>query len=182
MPLLPESLLTDSTIWLFGRVLEDLTLRNADVSRRAYAGRSSVRQLLRDELVAEDARIARIYAFSFQNELFDMVAPALFLVNGEGEDLERARESSAPVRVLGLNAIEEFLAADLRGWAYDREAMSVRMDVKTGPLNRILLDYELTDEGLQQFAPRGGGELGRPAPMGNRRRGRKSRRWRAEDE
>ena len=181
MPLLPESLLTDSTIWLFGRVLEDLTLRNAEASRQAYAGRSSVTQLLRDELLAEDARIARIYAFSFQNELFDLVKPALFLVNGGGEDLERAR-ASAPVRALGLNVLEEFLAADLRGWAYDREDVSVRMDVMTGPLDRILLDYELTDDGFQPFSARGGAELGRPAPMGNRRRGKRSRRWRAEDE
>ena len=40
--------------------------------------------------------------------------------------------------------------------------MSVRLDVMTGSFERILLDVELAEEGLQDFV-RGGAELGQPS-------------------
>lgn len=182
MPTLPESLLSDSTVWLFGRVLLDLTFANKEERAKHYTGRGSATQLLRDELLSDDPQLARVYAFAFQNELFDMVKPALFVVNGPGTDLAGGVSKNSSVGTLGVGQIGGLLASDLKGWAYDRDDFSVRLDVMTGPFDRILLDYELADEGFQPFAPRGGGELGRPGPMGGRRRGRRSRRWRAEDE
>ena len=49
----------------------------------------------------------------------------------------------------------------------------------TGSFDRILLDHELAEDGLQGFV-RGGGQVGQPS-RGGRGRGRR-RRWRSDDE
>ena len=63
----------------------------------------------------------------------------------------------------------------------DRDDVSVRLDVMTGSVDRILLDYELAEEGLQDFV-RGGAELGMPANLSGGRRPRRGRRWRSDDD
>jgi hypothetical protein len=181
MTLLPETLLSESTVWLFGRVLKDIGfITDSDERKKDYEGRSASTQLLRKELAAPDAALARIYAFAFQNELFEMTKPALFLVHGDGRDFKSEEKSEGGlIGIVGLSAMQGLLAADLRGWAYNREDLSLRLDVMSGPLDRILLDFEMGDEGLQKFV-RGGNQLGQPTPSG----GRHSRRprWRADDD
>jgi hypothetical protein len=180
---LPETLVSDSTIWLFGRVMEDILLNPKRASDDVYKlrpkdpnalGRRSPNHFVVDQLLEDDARLARIYAFSFQNELIDLATPALFVVNGDGVD---------PQGLVGGTGLGEMLGTfggGLKVWAYDRDDFSVRLDMTTGSFDRILLDHELAEEGIQGFV-RGGAELGRPAPMGGRHRGR-GRRWRSEDE
>jgi hypothetical protein len=200
---LPETLVSDSTIWLFGRVMDDIILNPKRAKDDVYKlrpkdpnalGRRSPNHFVVDQLLEDDARLARIYAFSFQNELIDLVKPALFVVNGDGVDPQglefRSRVAGGSTESVsifggavggtGLGEMLGTFAAGLKVWAYDRDDFSVRLDMTTGPFDRILLDHELADEGIQGFV-RGGAELGRPAPMGGRRRGR-GRRWRAEDD
>lgn len=213
---LSESLLSDSTIYLFGRVMSDIMLdpnrSKPDVYRIRRAGqavppdlaRRSPNHLLADQLLSPDAAIARIYAFSFQNEYFELVRPALFVVNGPGDlplwsdgddrqtekplddgivergDERKQREYAFPLGLTGLAQMNENLATDgLRVWAYDRDDYSLRLDIMTGTFDRILIEHEFAEEGLQGFV-RGGQELGRPSPTGGRR-GR-GRRWRSEDD
>jgi hypothetical protein len=163
---MPETLLSDSSVLLFGREVTDLEL-----VKDAHSGSTGA---IADLLKADDATIARIYSFSFQNEFFDLASPALFVVRGEGTLVD-----SETVEQTGLSRLAGDLAEDLRVWVLDRGDVSVRLDVMTGSLDRILLDYELAEEGLQDFV-RGGGQVGKPASLSgrSRRRGR----WRSDDD
>ena len=46
---------------------------------------------LERQLRAEGARLARIYAFSYEGHYYDLPKPALFLVHGPGSDPEAFR-------------------------------------------------------------------------------------------
>ena len=192
---LRESLVSDSTIYLFGRPIDDLQLaRDPEIYNTGPdappLARRSPNHCVVDQLLSKDARIARIYAFSFQNEFFELARPALFVVNGDGDDPLRdekdpggvweRRQYGYPLGLTGLSQSGGGLATELRVWAYDRDDFSVRLDIMTGPFGRILLDYELAEDGLQNFV-RGGGQLGQPSPLGTRGRGRRGR-WRSDDD
>ena len=130
---LPESLVGDLTIYLFGRIMEDLQLSKELKERNVYRtepgapplARKSPHRFVVQQLVAEDAAIARIYAFSFQNEFFDLARPALFIVNGPGDNPLRygrrhgrgttARQYASPVGLTGLSEMGGVLATELRG-------------------------------------------------------------------
>jgi hypothetical protein len=199
---LPETLLGDSTIHLFGRVMVDIQLtRGANDAYRLDQGKPPLRRLhpnrlLARQLTSEDATIARIYAFSFQNEFFELVRPALFVVNGEGEfplrnqdrdnpddpgrdldDIWKQRDYGYPAGLTGVAQSGGNVATDLRVWAYDRDDYSLRLDIMTGSFDRILIEHEFAEEGLQGFT-RGGGQLGQPGPSRTRRRSR----WRSDDD
>jgi len=165
---MPETLLSEPKIVLFGRLMDDLALKPGDYK----PNHGAVAGLLR----SEDARIARIYSFAYQNELVDLASPALFVVNGEGTSVD------GKVETQGLAHVLCGMAEDLRCWSVDRDDVSVRLDVSTGSYRRILLDYELADEGLQDFV-RGSAGVGAPANLtGSGRRPRRGRRWRSEDD
>ena len=66
---MPETLLSEPKIVLFGRLMDDLALKPGDYK----PNHGAVAGLLR----SEDARIARIYSFAYQNELVDLASPAL---------------------------------------------------------------------------------------------------------
>lgn len=189
MPL-NESLLSDSTVWLFGRTLDDIRLvpdpadRSAaynvrDEGTRGAPGtgerRSRPGSFVLAQLLTESAGFARIYAFSYQNEIFDLAKPALFVVNGDGERIRKR------VGVTGAARFDHYVAMDLRVWAYDRADFSVRLDVMTGTFDRILIDYELGEDAIVDFT-RGGADFGRPSPGGGRGARRRGRRWRSDDE
>ena len=88
------------------------------------------------------------------------------------EDLDR------PDRLAGSPAT---LNPDLSVWTVDRDDLSVRLDIMTGSFDRILLDYELAEDGLQDFV-RGGSELGTAVEPRRRAAPRRGRRWRSDDE
>lgn len=186
---LPETLLSDSTIWLFGRVMTDISITPREEDYRlSFSGpglnRGSANHLLARQLLAPGACLARIYSFAFQNETFDLVAPALFLVHGEGVDPHEVGKSPSPltadpVGFSGTGRQADVQSTSIRVWAYDRDDFSLRLNMLTGPLNRILLEEELSDEGLRGFS-RGGGDRAFPSQPGGPR-GRR-RRWRSDDD
>ena len=201
---LPETLLSDSTIYLFGRVMKDIEfVKNADRPYRLGGGEPPLRRLhpnrlLAQQLTSDDATIARIYAFSFQNEFFELVKPALFVVNGDGEfplrgenpknpedpardspEIWQLRDYGYPTGLTGIAESGGTIATDLRVWAYDRDDYSLRLDIMTGPFDRILIEHEFAEEGLQGFA-RGGNTLGTPTGVNSRRR--RPRGWRSDDD
>jgi hypothetical protein len=168
---MPETLLSETTIHLFGRVVTDLKL-----DTRAY-GKGAVARAIKE---VGKPTIARIYAFAFQNEYFDLASPALFVVDGPGVPVNQKLMDPT-----GLAGAPPQLNPDLMVWTPERHDMSIRLDIMAGSFDRILLDYELADEGLQDFV-RGSNGIGVPSNLGGgnltRRRPRRGRRWRADED
>jgi hypothetical protein len=153
-----ETLKSESTIWLFGRVVTDLELKNPP-----HAGK----------------KLARIYGFVFHNEYFDLGAPALFIVDDNGVPVKK-NDNAANAAATGLGVMPR-IAKDLTIWEHDILDESSRLDVMTGTFDRILLDVELAEEGMQDFV-RGGNGVGLPTNLSARTRPRRGRRWRSDDD
>jgi hypothetical protein len=157
---MPETLLSTSEVLLFGRLLEDLNIATPHPGVDKGRGYN---KLLANQL-QPDARLARIYGFSFEGAYQDLPAPTIFLVHGEGvsatrwmEDKEGGEviDADAPGRLasrapnepdLSGTASADFqIADDIRVWPYDKSDYSIRLDATTGPLEQILLDmfYEV---------------------------------------
>ena len=180
---MPDTLLSESIVHLFGSVMKDITVSATD-----YGGGSLATALKANNTAAVAARgggravaakaltVARIYAFAFQNEFFELTSPALFLVSGEGDTLGDDPDLSKT----GLARIPDKLNPSLSVWTVERDTLTVRLDVMAGSFNRVLLDYELAEGGLQDFV-RGGGTLGTPTAVSSRAR-RRPRGWRSDDE
>jgi hypothetical protein len=75
----------------------------------------------------------------------------------------RFRDSKSAARfATGPNSVDfsgeamkccEF-SSDIRVWEYDRGDFSLRLDVDSGPLERILIDIETGDDGMPYFRQR----------------------------
>lgn len=96
-----------------------------------------------------DAKLARIYGFSYEGTYFELPEPAIFLVHGDGEsatgklpDKTEVQVSRAPLNpsVTGVASAEYQFANDIMVWDYDKADYSIRFDVMTGMLEQILLD------------------------------------------
>lgn len=159
---MPENLLSETTVHLFGRAVDDLKLDTGAYGSGVIA-----------KAVKEGRTLARIYAFSFQNEFVELTSPALFLVPGKGEDVGDTLD------LTGLARIPDLLNPTLTVWTAERGDLTIRLDIMAGTFDSVLLDYELADEGLQGFV-RGGNTLGTPTAVSGRRR--RPRGWRSEDE
>lgn len=153
--------------------------------------RLSPDSLLRKQLVGDGATLARIYGFTFNNEYVDLAKPAIFLVHGPGVAVDGAANAAAGAAKrpslhpadadhTGLVALDGGFSTGMRAWLYDRDDFSLRLDMMSGSLSRILLDVELGAGDLTGYA-RGATNLGQPTAFGESRRGGR-RRWRGEDD
>jgi hypothetical protein len=132
-----ETLLAASEIKLYGRVVSGLSV-NLD-------GHTSLGDNLfvRKQLEASEAKFARIYAFSFEGQYYVLPKPAIFLVHGPGV---------AADDVPGVAAKDWNLLGDIQAWSYDKADFSIRLDIETGPLDKILLeDAVKPDHSSAQF-------------------------------
>ena len=94
--------------------------------------------------------------------------PTVFLVHGEGDDPETLDEHGGPTFQLqnpasgqgttGLPSKTNVFSQDLRIWVYDRDDMTIRVEVATGSLDELLLK--------PLYCPGGGG--GSRADMASR--------------
>jgi hypothetical protein len=144
-----ETLLTPSGIKLYGRVLTDLRITyQAPAPAPAPPAPPTLgdNTFLKNQLVRGDARLARIYGFSFEGHYYDLPKPAIFLVHTDGSPVDQNPRGRSDVDTSGVVAREwEFAAtaggaaSDLRYWEYDKGDFSIRMDVETGPFEQILL-------------------------------------------
>jgi hypothetical protein len=126
-----ETLLAASEIKLFGRVVCGL---KADLSGHSSLGDNL---FVKKQLMAPDARFARIYAFSYEGQYYVLPKPAIFLVHGDGVPAKNVPGVAAKVW--------EFLG-DILAWPYDKGDFSVRLDIETGPLDTILLEEALKSD------------------------------------
>lgn len=172
---MPETLASDATIHLFGRVVTDLALVNAPPPTPGpVAATLGNANSLPAKKGAPSGAIARIYAFAFQNEYVELASPALFVLYVQGNPV------APTLDLAGVSRIPDNLNPDLTVWTVERDDTTVRLDVTAGTFARVLLDYELADTGLQDFV-RGGGTLGTPTAVSSRSR-RRPRGWRSDDE
>ena len=122
---MPETLLAASEIKLFGRVVGGLAV---DVSGHTSLGDNL---FVKKQLQAAKAQFARIYAFSYEGQYYVLPKPAIFLVHGDG---------TAAKDVPGVAARDWDFLSDIKAWSYDKADFSIRLDVETGPLDKILLE------------------------------------------
>lgn len=146
-----ETLLGVSAVYLFGRPLSDLILRGS-VYGPLGIPKVGKNNFLRRQLGADNAVLARIYAFSFEGAFMELGLPAIFVVHGAGADpddpapsdlgydrLSRSPGSSART---GLGSQIGALAKDMRVWTYDKGDLSMRLDAETGTFEQILISAE----------------------------------------
>jgi len=170
-----ETLLGHSTIWLFGRELTDVRILNgpygsipetdkeAEQEDTPNQGEATHNFFLVRQLKAKGARLARIYAFSYQGEFFELASPPLFVVHGRGLDPEGssfegdplfAKLSQMPANIgrTGVASLAGAFAEGIKVWAYDRTDFTVRFDMDSGSFDSLLLSAELGTEIPRQSA------------------------------
>lgn len=161
-----ETLLSQSRIWLFGRILGDIVLSQAayaDIPPDEAAGNladtppdRSQNKFLRNQLSAPGAGFARIFAFSYEAAFYELGRPAIFLVHGGGIDAEGTAFSLTKDQRLysrmpsdtgrtGLSSVIGSFTGGMKAWAYDRADFTVRMDMDGGSFDTLLLSAELSD-------------------------------------
>ncbi|WP_259668236.1 hypothetical protein [Rhizobium lentis] len=164
-----ETLLGISAVYLFGRPLNDVILRGS-VYEPLGIPKVGTNTFLRNQLAAEDAKLARIYAFSFEGAFIELGRPAIFVVHGAGSDpddpppsdlgYERLSRSPGSSARTGLGSQIGALAKDMRVWIYDKGDLSMRLDAETGTFEQLLLTAELSPD-LRGGMSRSGGALSR---------------------
>lgn len=166
-----ETLLSVSAVYLFGRLISDLTVAGEvdpdDEDRPRSVGAN---KFLRGQVRNKDAALARIYAFSFEGAMYELDRPSLFIVHGGGqdpdvpapEDADLALLSRSPGRVTktGVGLHSWSFSRDMRVWVYDKGDFSVRLDVETGTFEHILLAAELDEEAWSSGGRSGSGRSG----------------------
>ena len=135
-----ENLLRASEIKLFGRLMVGLELDPSAAS----TGTLGANRFLKQQLSHKDARLARIYGYSFEGHYYHLSQPVILVVHGKG--------TSAAINKLdavGVEAPDWGFTSDLRMWEYDKGDFSLRLDIESGPLEQILLETELDEDRLQ---------------------------------
>lgn len=113
-----------SRILLYGRKASDFALASADSGETVQgAGRE----------------LASIYGFEFEGHYYDLPKPAILAVTGTATTPSDAGAVVKP---------EPKLAEDIQVWSQDKDDLSVRLDVTSGPLEDILLEQAVSDSGM----------------------------------
>ncbi|HXV10311.1 MAG TPA: hypothetical protein VD839_05860 [Burkholderiales bacterium] len=136
-----ESLLSPSNIILFGRLFP------LEMDRAALPKGLGANQFLRQQLADENAKLARIYAFSYEGKVHTLPKPAVFLVHGDGnQDIKGFAEDlkSAGVTKSGVAVRDFAFEPELRYWEYDKGDFTLRLDLVSGTFDEVLLDAVLT--------------------------------------
>lgn len=150
-----ETLLGVSAVYLFGRELSDLILRGG-VYDSLTGSEVGANNFLRHQLSANEATLARIYAFSFEGAFIELSRPAIFVVHGSGAfpddppprnvdgdiEYDRLYRSPAASARTGLGSQIGAFAEDMKVWIYDKGDLSMRLDAETGTFEQILFSAE----------------------------------------
>lgn len=173
---MPETLLSPSNLLIYGRAILDLQVVPAG---GVAAGQSEPPSdppacvpenhnpfveerrgdnfFLQRQLNAEGARLARIYGFSFEGHYYDLSRPCLFLVHGDGHEAETLPAAPRVARgpdgadLTGVAAQDYSFSEDIRVWAYDKDDMSIKLDMETGSFTDLLLEAGLNEDSLQSY-------------------------------
>ena len=152
-----ESVLGLQAVYLFGKEISDLKIGGPRPSQGDDLIEKASTNFFRNQFEDRNAKLARIFAFSYEGYMYELARPSLFLVHGPGDDPDLPapgnpdlqRLSRAPGRIVrtGVGRQSGEFSMDIRVWVYDRSDFSMRLDVETGTLEHILLNAELDGEG-----------------------------------
>lgn len=142
-----ESLLNTSSITLFGRVLDDISISAPKAPAETPSGIVSDLQQALDNRIgtkasSDKAQFARVYGFSYGGVYHEILRPMLFLVHGDGV-------GSRDVKQPGPDTEDSPFYEDLRAWTYDHADQTMRLDVDSGRFEQVLLEL-IGDEALIQ--------------------------------
>ncbi len=198
-----DTLVDDSNIRLFGRPMWDIKLADIDKRRSAYLGPEppegdeptypypsylSSNRFLVNQLLHEKAQLAKIFAFAYQNEIYELAKPAIFLVHGPGIPVEGPfvtgdrevflRKVPAFTSRSGVVGQRGSFSHEILVWMYHRADFTLRLDIESGSFDNLLLAMEMG--GAIDIASMQGGDADatRRRPRVRSRR----RRWRNEDD
>jgi hypothetical protein len=179
-----ETVLGLQAIYLFGREVSDLKIERNDPAEGDRPLRQGANNFLRNQFKDNNARLARIFAFSYEGCMYELARPSLFLVHGVGDDpdapppmdpnLQRVARSPGRISRTGVGRQSGGFSMDMRVWVYDRGDFSMRLEVETGTLEHILLDAELDYEAESGEGRSGGGRSGGGRSGGGRSGGGRS--------
>ncbi|MFD2740549.1 hypothetical protein ACFSUD_13255 [Sulfitobacter aestuarii] len=134
-----EKLDTSSEIVIFGRVVEDLSVKGATgtttTGTAADAGDTGdgTAGEAGSSAHAPDRQFVRAYGFSFDGIYYEVPTPVLFLLKGAGIAADKAD-------VPGPNPRNKEFFAQLKAWRVRRSDDTVRLDVDSGKFEHLLLD------------------------------------------
>ncbi len=151
-----ETLLSPSNLLLFGHVVEDLQIRAPSAQDKRGdprhgpfpQPRGGTPGQLERQLQAEDANFARIYGFAFEGLYRVLPRPALFLVHGPGLEagqvmsrlhLPQDAPAGSPPQAAGAGHVLP-QPDGLMVWSYDKADYSIRLDIRSGMFEQLLLD------------------------------------------
>jgi hypothetical protein len=104
---------------------------------------------IQQQLSKNNAKIARIYGFSYEGIYYTIPSTVYFLVHGAGAPANELNtggmefsQSRAPVNpsLGGVGAADFELADDIMVWSYDQADYTIRLDVQNGMFEQVLLD------------------------------------------
>jgi hypothetical protein len=104
-------------------------------------------RFLRQQLEQEGARLARIYAFSYEGTFYNLPKPAVYLVHGKGRSMREFAAiagGKASVSASGVVARDFGFELDVRFWEYDKSDYTLRCDICSGTFDEMLLDAALS--------------------------------------
>ncbi len=167
-----ESLLSGSAILMYGRVMDDIQLQRGPYAQPAPPESTGELNFLRRQLDVDTgaganqilSQLARIYAVSYGGEFYTLATPVIFLVHGPGVDAGAGLPGGGNFRGpggaddTGVAAQSYDFTADMKVWTYDKNDISLRLDLSTGMLQDILLDAEVGDD--MDSPTVGGGRVG----------------------
>ena len=184
MPNNKETVLSVSAVYLFGRLVSDLRVVTDDPEDGDRPPRKGKNNFLKKQIRNNEAELARIYAFSFEGNMYELTRPSLFLVHGGGQDpdapgpgffeLERLARSPGRISRNGVGRQSGSFSMDMRVWIYDKGDFSMRLDVETGTFEHILLAAELDEESWSSGGRSSGGRSSGGRSSGGRSSGGRS--------
>jgi hypothetical protein len=160
-----ETLLTQSAVKMFGRLLKGVSLTPplapGDVSDLGF------NKFLRQQLMGppggnrekeNNPGLARIYAFSFEGAFYNLPRPAIFLVHGPGKNIQGSGtfdDGKGPVlNDSGIPTRDFVFETDVRYWEYDKDDLSLRLDSFSGTLDDILIEDSLSPSSRSSIVSR----------------------------
>lgn len=174
-----ETLLAASAVKLYGRLIKGLTI-NLDDARIELGGNQFLRNQLDAAINAKyTPMLARIYGYSYLGHYTSLSCASIFLVHGNGEPAspraaivradgslgidgrdeqpaDSARLATGPsgTDLSGVAAKNWEFSSDIRVWEYDRADFSLRLDVDSGSIERILLSKQAEGAEMPYFRGR----------------------------
>src|SRR5262245_16405820 len=158
-----ETLLTQSAVKMYGRVLKGVKLEPlvaGDFSELGFNKFLKQQLLATPDTKENPPKLARIYAFSFEGAFYNLPRPAIFLVHGDGAPIKGQGtydDGKGPVMDdSGIPAREFVFETDVRYWEYDKDDLSLRLDSFSGTLEDILVEAALSSTSRSGILSRSG--------------------------